>query len=54
MQDGFIWSFSGKLRMSNSMSWFATLQQAKVAASIWEQDYNQVRPHSNIGRMPHA
>jgi len=30
------------------------LQQAKKAASIWKQDYNQVRPHSSIGRAPPA
>jgi len=49
MQNGFIGSFNGKFRDEHlNESWFATLQHARVAASIWKQDYDQVRPHISI------
>lgn len=45
----------GKFRDEHlNESWFETLQQARNAASIWKQDYNQVRPHSSVGRIPPA
>ncbi|MFM8665894.1 MAG: integrase core domain-containing protein, partial [Betaproteobacteria bacterium] len=28
--------------------------QARRAAVAWRQDYNQVRPHSSLGRIPPA
>jgi len=34
--------------------WFQTLHQARTAIGAWRQDYNQVRPHSSIGRIPPA
>ena len=53
MQNGYIESFNGKFRDEHlNESWFETLQQARNAASIWKQDYNQVRPHSSVGRIP--
>ena len=53
MQNGYIKSFNGKFRDEHlNESWFETLQQARNAASIWKQDYNQVRPHSSVGRIP--
>ena len=55
MQNGYIESFNGKFRDEHlNESWFETLQQARNAASIWKQDYNQVRPHSSVGRIPSA
>ena len=55
MQNGYIKSFNGKFRDEHlNESWFETLQQARNAASIWKQDYNQVRPHSSVGRIPPA
>jgi putative transposase len=55
MQNGYIESFNGKFRDEHlNESWFETLQQASNAASIWKQDYNQVRPHSSVGRIPPA
>ena len=55
MQNGYIESFNGKFRDEHlNESWFDTLQQARNAASIWKQDYNQVRPHSSVGRIPPA
>lgn len=55
MQNGYIESFNGKFRDEHlNESWLETLQQARNAASIWKQDYNQVRPHSSVGRIPPA
>jgi putative transposase len=55
MQNGYIESFNVKFRDEHlNESWFETLQQAMNAASIWKQDYNQVRPHSSFGRIPLA
>jgi putative transposase len=55
MENGYIGSFNGKFRDEHlNESWFETLQQARNAASIWKQDYNQVRPHSSVGRIPTA
>jgi putative transposase len=55
MQNGYIESFNGKFRDEHlNESWFETLQQARNAASNWKQDYNQVRPHSSVGRIPPA
>ena len=55
MQNGYIESFNGKFRDEHlNESWFETLQQARNAASIWKQDYNQVRPHSSVGRIAPA
>ena len=54
-QNGVNESFNGKFRDEHlNESWFETLQQARNAASIWKQDYNQVRPHSSVGRIPPA
>ena len=55
MQNGYIESFNGKFRDEHlNESWFETLQEARNAVSIWKQDYNQVRPHSSVGRIPPA
>ena len=55
MQNGYIESFNGKFRDEHlNESWFETLQQARNAAAIWKQDYNQVRPHSSFGKIPPA
>ena len=55
MQNGYIESFNGKFRdeLLNEQ-WFENLQQARNATAIWRQDYNEVRPHGSIGRMPPA
>ena len=34
--------------------WFQTLPQARSEIASWRQDYNEVRPHSSLGRMPPA
>ena len=55
MQNGYIESFNGKFRdeMLNEQ-WFETLYQARSAMAAWRQDYNEVRPHSSVGRIPPA
>ena len=55
MQNGYIESFNGKFRDEClNEQWFQTLHQARAAIALWRQDYNEVRPHSSIGRMPPA
>ena len=53
MQNGYIESFNGKFRDEClNEHWFETLAQAREIIRQWVQDYNEVRPHSSIGRMP--
>lgn len=53
MQNGYIESFNGKFRDEClNEHWFETLPQAREVIRAWAQDYNEVRPHSSIGRMP--
>ena len=55
MQNGYIESFNGKLRDEClNEHWFQTLSQARSEIAIWRQDYNEVRPHSSLGRIPPA
>ena len=55
MQNGYIESFNGKFRDEClNEHWFQTLQQAREAIAHWRRDYNEVRPHSSIGRIPPA
>ena len=55
MHNVYIESFNGKLRDEFlNDNWFQTLNQARSATAIWRQDYNEVRPHSSIGRIPPA
>ena len=53
MQNGYIESFNGKFRDEClNEQWFETLQQARSTIALWRQDYNELRPHSSIGRIP--
>ena len=53
MQNGYIESFNGKFRDEClNEHWFETLPQAREVIRAWVQDYNEVRPHSSIDRMP--
>jgi putative transposase len=55
MQNGYIESFNGKFRDEClNDHWFQTLHQARRTISDWRRDYNEVRPHSSIGRIPPA
>ncbi|MDT7520760.1 transposase [Rhodoferax sp. TBRC 17660] len=55
MQNGYTESFNCKFR-SDSLNdqRFETLRQACPAVCIWLQDYNDVRPHSRVRRIPPA
>ena len=51
MQHGYIESFNGKFRDEHlNECWFETLHKARMAVAVWRQDYNEVRPHSSLGR----
>jgi len=55
MQNGYIESFNGKFRDEClNEQWFETLTQAREEIAHWRQDYNEVRPHSSLGRIPPA
>ena len=54
-QNAYIESFNGKFRDEClNEQWFETLVQARQEISRWRRDYNEVRPHSAIGRIPPA
>ena len=55
MQNGYIESFNGKFRDEClNEHWFQTLAQARAVVAAWRQDFNEVRPHSSLGRIPPA
>jgi putative transposase len=55
MQNGYIDSYNGKFREEClNEHWFETLQQARTEIAKWRRDYNEVRPHGSIGRIPPA
>ena len=55
MQNGYIESFNGKFRDEClNEQWFESIHQARIATAAWRQDYNEVRPHSSVGRIPPA
>ena len=50
MQNAFIESFNGRLRdelLNETL--FTSLAQARVALGCWRTDYNDARPHSQLG-----
>tara|TARA_B110001454_G_C12313895_1_gene264840 strand:+ start:109 stop:336 length:228 start_codon:yes stop_codon:yes gene_type:complete len=51
IQNGCIKSVNGKSRDEHlNECWFQTLHQARMAVAFWRTDYNEVRPHSSLGR----
>ena len=55
VQNAFIESFNGKFRDEClNEQWFESLHQARQEIGRWRRDYNEVRPHSAIGRIPPA
>ena len=55
MQNGYIESFNGRFRDEClNEHWFETLPQARAVITEWRRDYNEVRPHGSIGRIPPA
>jgi putative transposase len=54
-QNAYVESFNGKFRDEClNEQWFETLAQARQEIARWRRDYNEVRPHSSIGRIPPA
>jgi putative transposase len=54
-QNAYIESFNGKFRDEClNEHWFESLPQARTLIAEWRRDYNEVRPHSSIGRIPPA
>jgi putative transposase len=52
-QNAYIESFNGTFRDEClNEHWFSSLGEARAEAVRWRKDYNEVRPHSNIGRIP--
>ncbi|AVT07964.1 IS3 family transposase [Paracidovorax avenae] len=52
-QNAYIESFNGRFRDEClNENWFETLAQAREVIALWRQDYNEVRPHGSIGRIP--
>ena len=55
MQNGYIESFNGRFRDEClNEHWFESLHQARTEIAKWRRDYNEVRPHGSIGRIPPA
>ena len=51
-QNGMVESFNGKFRDEClSMEWFRSRVEAKVVIEEWRKLYNEVRPHSSLGKM---
>ncbi len=51
-QNGVVESFNGKFRDEClSMEWFRSRVEAKVVIEDWRRLYNEVRPHSSLGKM---
>lgn len=51
-QNGMVESFNGKFRDEClSMEWFRSRTEAKVVIEEWRRQYNEVRPHSSLGKM---
>lgn len=53
--NAFIESFNGSFRDEClNVHWFLSLEDAKMKAENWRQDYNQVRPHSALNDLTPA
>ena len=55
MQNAFVESFNGRLRdecLNESV--FTTLAEVRRIVEAWRTDYNTVRPHGRLGRLPPA
>jgi len=54
-QNAFVESFNGRLRdelLNETL--FTSLAQAREVLSLWQDDYNTVRPHSGLGNLTPA
>lgn len=51
-RNGMVESFNGKFRDEClSMEWFRSRVEAKAVIEGWRRQYNEVRPHSSLGKM---
>jgi putative transposase len=51
----YIESFNGKFRDEClNDHYFNNLEHARAVIAAWRRDYNEVRPHSAVGRIPPA
>ena len=54
-QNAYIESFNGSVRDEClNEHWFTSLAEARTESARWRRDYNELRPHSSIGRIPPA
>ncbi len=54
-QNAFDESFNGTFRVEClNANWFMDLEDARRTIETWRRDYNEVRPHSSVGRQPPA
>ncbi len=54
-QNAYIESFNGKFRdKCLNENWFTSLEHAKTTIATWRRDYNEVRPHSSLGKSTPA
>ena len=55
VENAFVESFNGRLRDEClNEHWFTGLADARFTIECWRQDYNHVRPHGSLGRIPPA
>lgn len=55
VENAFIESFNGKFRDEClNTHWFTSLSDAQRAIEAWRVEYNEVRPHKNLGRRTPA
>jgi putative transposase len=53
MQNAFIESFNGTFRDDClNQHWFNSIAEARLLIDHWRSEYNRLRPHSSIGRIP--
>ena len=54
-QNAFVESFNDKFRSEClNTNWFIDLEDARARIEKWRREYNELRPHSSIGRIPPA
>jgi len=54
-QNAFVESFNGKFReFCLNLHWFASLEDARSTIDDWRKQYNHVRPHRSLGKLPPA
>jgi putative transposase len=52
-QNAFVESFNGTFRDDClNQHWFSSLEEARLLINHWRQEYNNLRPHSSVGRIP--